>query len=105
MLENDIEGLVDELREHGTDLTVEYARAVPKRLLVQAASQLLAMKSEIAAMKGALEEAMRRYPDARMALAWFSAASGLSAGEVTQEVRDWAEAVISPNAGGGDAGA
>lgn len=46
------------------------------------------------AIKAALQEAMQRYPDARNGLAWFAAASGLAAGEITQEVRDWAAAAM-----------
>jgi hypothetical protein len=47
-------------------------------------------------VEAALDEAMRRYPDDRAGLAWFAAASGLRAGEITQEIRDWAdEALVS----------
>ena len=39
----------------------------------------------------AFREAVRRYPEAISGLAWFAAASGLKAGEVTQEHIDWAK--------------
>jgi hypothetical protein len=51
-----IDELVAELREHGTDLTVQYARAVPKDLLVKAASLLLAMKEALVEARAALHQ-------------------------------------------------
>ena len=60
-------------------------------------ARITALEAESAALRDmrellreAFDETMRRYPDARAALAWFGAASGLRAGEVTPDMLAWA---------------
>lgn len=66
------------------------------RKVVQEIVALSPLDREV--VEAALDEAMRRYPGSRDGLAWFAAASGLRAGEITQEVRDWANAAIRRDA-------
>jgi hypothetical protein len=142
MLENDIEGLVERLqaraaiwsdlvdgwitqaREADPDAVSAEAEAIMRAdLNAQAASQLLAMKSEIAAMKGALEDLGQwasSYPVSIFPEPDLDRVTAIltEAGEREQMDRmhaSWArnllggiekralDALISPNAGGGDA--
>ena len=55
---------------------------------------LYARHEATAGLVEVLREAQRKYPKSMKGLVWFAVASGLTAGEVTQEVHAWADKTI-----------
>jgi hypothetical protein len=98
----DMDWLIAQLRQWPT--RVHPDRTTSCSFIMQSAANALASLApaeDVERYREALREALRRYPDAVGVLTWFACASGLRAGDASDQAVAWADEIARSALEGG----